>query len=440
MMAYNLAVAVASGGKALGTYTTMPGSVWYLALEDGERRAQQRLALQEAQMGPLPDAALDRLDFTLWEAPRLGAGLEEDIRDWITSTPDARLIIIDILEKVRQPRHRNGSVYAEDYAATSSLTRLAEAHNVAILILHHANKLNPVDFRDSASGSMSLIGGADNFWSLSRQPMSEEATLKVTGRDIPHEYDLALQFKDGYWTALGESRLVVMSAERQALVEVLHASDRPLTPKHLAAATGKNYTTTKMLLAKMLAATVVIQPTDGHYALSPTYLSSHQPEKERKKEESAVDPVDPVDCVDPVDPVDCVDPVDPVDCVDPVDPVDSHGKRFEKEEVSGHGEVDGVCLVATAAPEPVSGESTAENVTQPIVKIGQNGGTVYASTESTESTESMPLIRNGVAAPDCLPPPCAHPETRAESMADGSTLIRCLTCLYRQVRAPERRI
>ena len=178
-----------------------------------------------------------------------------------------------------------------------------------------------------------------------------------------------------------------MSAERQALVEVLHASDRPLTPKHLAAATGKNYTTTKMLLAKMLAATVVIQPTDGHYALSPTYLSSHQPEKERKKEESAVDPVDPIDCVDPVD------------------PVDSHGKRFEKEEVSGHGEVDGVCLGAAAAPEPVSGESTVENVTQPIVKIGQNGGTVYASTESTESTESMPLIRNGAAAPlDCFSP------------------------------------
>ena len=63
---------------------------------------------------------------------------------------------------------------------------------MAILILHHSNKSNPADFRDSASGAMSLIGGADNFWALSRQPMSEEATLKVTGRDLPREYDLAL--------------------------------------------------------------------------------------------------------------------------------------------------------------------------------------------------------------------------------------------------------
>ena len=71
-------------------------------------------------------------------------------------------------------RKVNGNTYAEDYAATSSLTRLAEEHNVAILILHHSNKSNPADFRDSASGAMSLIGGADNFWSLSRQPMSED--------------------------------------------------------------------------------------------------------------------------------------------------------------------------------------------------------------------------------------------------------------------------
>ena len=140
MLAYNLAVSVASGSLALGKYPTMAGSVWYLALEDGERRAQTRLGLQEAQMGPLPEAAQDRLTFTFREAPRLGAGLEEDVRQWIETTPDARLVIIDILELVRPPRQHNGNIYAEDYAATSSLTRLAEAHNVAILILHHSNK------------------------------------------------------------------------------------------------------------------------------------------------------------------------------------------------------------------------------------------------------------------------------------------------------------
>ena len=45
------------------------------------------------------------------------------------------------------------------------------------------------------------------------------------------------------------------------------------------------------------------------------------------------------------------------------------------------------------------------------------------------------------AAPDCLPPPCTHPETRTECMEDGSTLVRCLTCrrIVQVTTAPERR-
>ena len=42
---------------------------------------------------------------------------------------------------------------------------------------------------------------------------------------------------------------------------------------------------------------------------------------------------------------------------------------------------------------------------------------------------------------DCLPPPCAHPETRTETMDDGSTLARCLTpaCRYSRATSPEKR-
>jgi hypothetical protein len=413
MLAYNLTVAVASGGLALGTYPTMAGSVWYLALEDGKRRAQTRLALQEAQMGPLPEEAQDRLAFTLWEAPRLGAGLEEDIRAWIETTPDARLVVIDILEKVRPPRTVNGNTYAEDYAATSSLTRLAEEHNVAILILHHSNKSNPADFRDSASGAMSLVGGADNFWSLSRQPLSEDATLKVTGRDLPHEYDLAMQFKDGYWTALGETRLVVMSSERQVLVDVLQDSGRAMTPTQLARATGKNVNTIKILLRKMLDTGVVIQPTEGHYALSPSYLST------------------------------TINSINPINSVNPVNPINPETQPIDKREVKADraphppGEVPDISPgMGEGGFTRVYGGFTVENATQPIEKTELNGGTVYGFTGFTETT---PLSNSPLgSSPDCLPPPCAHPETRTERMEDGSTLVRCTACRYRQVTAPER--
>jgi hypothetical protein len=292
LMAYDLAVAVASGGKALGRYNVTQGSVWYLALEDGHRRAQSRVKLmQERSETSLPADAQDKLAFTLWDVPRLGEGLEDDILDWISTTPDARLLIVDILEKVRPLRKANGNHYAQDYEPTAALTQIAQERNIAILVIHHANKLNPEDFRDSASGCMSLIGGADNFWSLRRLPMSEEATLSIIGRDIEHEQELAMQFKDGDWTALGESRMVLLSKERQALVDALRDSGRPLTPTKIAQEVGKNVNTIKILLRKMRESGVVIQPTEGHYALSPTYLSQ------------TINPINPINPVNPVNPV-----------------------------------------------------------------------------------------------------------------------------------------
>ena len=266
LMAYNLALAVASGGKAFGRFAVQQGAVWYLALEDGERRAQARI---KAQMDKytIPAVALQRLELTLWEAPRLTQGLEEELTQWMTDTDTPRLVIIDILEKVRPPRRRNGSIYEDDYQATQSITRLAQDHNVAVLIIHHANKLNPNDFRDSASGSMSLIGGADNFWSLNRQALNSDATLRITGRDILEEQELALEFKEGYWSVLGKAAEVNQSKERKEILDLLQHRKRSMTPAQIAEELQKNRATIRRLLRNMVEAGVLLQPYEGHYDL-----------------------------------------------------------------------------------------------------------------------------------------------------------------------------
>jgi hypothetical protein len=270
LMAYNLAVAVASGGIALGKYPVEAGSVWYLALEDGERRAKKRLLAQEALLeGGLSAAAGERLTLTLWEAPRIGEGLEDDIREWITTTPDARLLIIDILEKVRPRRTRGGSVYEDDYQAIAPLTTLAQAHDVAILIVHHANKTKPEDFRSTASGAESLLGGADNFWCIRRLPLSADATMDVTGRDIEHPGQLALRFQDGYWTVLGDAGQIHMHQERLEIVETIRdADDQGMTAQEVATAMHKNYHTTHNLLKKLLAKQVVVKDATHRYTLT----------------------------------------------------------------------------------------------------------------------------------------------------------------------------
>lgn len=266
LMAYNLVLAVASGGKALGKFDVMQGKVWYLALEDGERRAKDRLMHQMAQYN-VPETALANIDMTLWEAPRLDEGLEQDLIEWIAQ-PDARLVVIDILEKVRPRRKNNGNVYEQDYNATQNITRIAQESNVAILILHHANKLNPADFRDSASGAMSLIGGVDNVWNLNRMALSPEATLRITGREIREEQDLAMRFQDGYWSVVGNALEVNQSTERKDIVGLLRFNPQGLTPQAIAQELDKSRSTVRSLLRKMAENGTVFQPINGRYALS----------------------------------------------------------------------------------------------------------------------------------------------------------------------------
>src|SRR5262249_39096829 len=75
LMVWNLCLAVATGGIALSQYDVAAGDVLYLALEDGERRAQKRLIaqMQSADIAEPPD----QLDLVFWSAPRIGAGFEE---------------------------------------------------------------------------------------------------------------------------------------------------------------------------------------------------------------------------------------------------------------------------------------------------------------------------------------------------------------------------
>ena len=114
---WNLLFAVTTGGVVFGKYPTTKGPALYLALEDGERRAKKRLMdqMRAFKMETPPED----LYIQCWEAPRVGHGLEEELHRWIDEHPGAKLIVIDILEKVRPPRTRNGSVYQDDYAAVA---------------------------------------------------------------------------------------------------------------------------------------------------------------------------------------------------------------------------------------------------------------------------------------------------------------------------------
>lgn len=290
LMVWNLCLAVATGGTALSQYDVTAGDVLYICLEDGERRAQKRLKdqMQHAGMEKPPE----RLDLTLWDAPRIGDGFETALTLWLDEHPAARLVVIDILEKVRPKRQRNGSVYADDDAAIAPLQRLAQERGIAMLIVHHSNKTRPDDCRDTASGSMGLIGACDTFWSLQRIAGEADAALRIIGRDVEGQ-ELALQCKDAFWSVLGNAEEYRMSQVCKAVMEVLRNAEKPSTPAELAKELDISRDTMKKRLLRMAERGEILNIGDGRYIprpLPPPILPTNDGERVM----SPVSPVSPV--------------------------------------------------------------------------------------------------------------------------------------------------
>ena len=245
IFALNVAVAVSSGGKALGTIDVELGAVLYLALEDGRRRIKARL--QKIAGGRIPD----KLSFAT-EWPRLDEGGLEAIDDWINDNPDARLIVVDTLKMLRpKPRRQEGTAYDSDYEAIAPLTKIA-SQRVCLLIVHHTRKMLAEDPLATVSGSYGLTGAADGVLVLRRDRGRADAALSVIGRDV-EEQELALKFDPGlcFWSVLGKAEELRRSRERQEVIDLLEKSEIALSPKDMAELLDKPHGTVKKLLWSM---------------------------------------------------------------------------------------------------------------------------------------------------------------------------------------------
>ena len=180
-------------GNSIWGLPTLQCDVLYLSLEDTQRRIKDRLY-------NLTDSAPDNLYFAVTSG-LIGGGLEEQITDFLTEHPATKLVIIDTLQKVRDSKGSAGKagMYGNDYDDISSIKRIADGFNIAILLVHHLRKLQDSDdpFND-VSGSTGIIGAADTNFILRRKRSGNAATLLVSGRDVEYQ-ELTLQFNDLVW-------------------------------------------------------------------------------------------------------------------------------------------------------------------------------------------------------------------------------------------------
>jgi hypothetical protein len=257
----NLGVSVALGGVALGRVPVEEGDVVYLALEDTPRRLQTRL-ISMLQGTEAPGRLLIA---TEW--PTLDEGGAEQLMTTLAARSDTRLVMVDVLARIRSRGDRGETLYERDYRTVAALKAVADAHSVALVVITHVRKAAAEDFLDTVSGTNGLAGAADTIAILRRARGKHDAELKITGRDV-EEAEHALTFDPaiGTWTLLtGAVTDYRLHDTRRAILEAVR--DRsPMTPKQIADATGIEYETAKKTALRMAKDGQLHADSAGRYA------------------------------------------------------------------------------------------------------------------------------------------------------------------------------
>ena len=246
-LALQIAIAIVTGTPVFdGHPACKQGSVLYLALEDNPRRMKSRLNIL-MHFRRLPQGKLRSMFVT----KRAHEGGIAALHRWIKRTPDARLIIIDVLSLFRRPRSHREEPYAADLEAMTELRALANDHDVAIIaIMHNRKSQADTDPFESVSGTMGQTAGAETVLVLQRDKRGGVA-LYGRGRDFEVDVEAAVKMNNGYWEILGPVSEVRHTDEQRAIIELLRENKEPMALKEIAAALGRKVGVLSVQLTRM---------------------------------------------------------------------------------------------------------------------------------------------------------------------------------------------
>lgn len=261
-LAIDWAIAVAYGGAAMGSVSCEQGDVLYIDLENGHRRIKGRIDTLFPGERNRPD--LSRLDWAN-EAPDLNKGFLQALDDWRLSVTDPRLIVIDVLQRIKPAGKAGQNSYESDYDIMAGLQRWATDYRIGVVCLHHTRKGGADDPLEALSGSNGLSACADTTLLLDRD--GNGITLYVRGRDV-REKESAMKFVGGMWIVTGEAAVVRRSSERGNILAVLEEAVEPVAPNVIADVTGMKGGNVRRLLHSMQKAGEVQKTGRGQYVRS----------------------------------------------------------------------------------------------------------------------------------------------------------------------------
>jgi hypothetical protein len=267
-LALCLAVAVTCGGQFLGRTASKAG-VLYLGLEDSPRRIKKRLLELNLTTAP------ENLNF-LFRLPRLDEMGAEALACWLTEHPEVKLVLLDVLNRIRGSRPKRADPYQHDATEIALLQAVAQEKGIALVVMTHDRKANAEDWLERVTGTLGVAGSADTVALLERDRRSTNGRLRIVGRDLDEEPDLSLEFRNGLWHHIGPGETLDLTLERRAILGVLPRDGDGLSPKQISLATelsGKRVPidTVKHALPALLKAGFARKIGTGKYTAHSTH-------------------------------------------------------------------------------------------------------------------------------------------------------------------------
>jgi hypothetical protein len=265
-MMLQIAADVAHGRAALRHFPVESATVLYFALEDTERRIQERLQ----QLDPNSEdnsEGLANLHFS-YQLPRLAEG-GMDVIEQAVREHGYKLIVIDTFGRVAATRRANDTFRA-DYDEVGMLQQLAQKLGISIVVIHHTRK--PVvqaradadDPMDRINGTTGITAAADQLLVIGR--VGEAQALHVISRDAPsYDWEVRREGESPMWAVAGKlSGQSAVGPQRRRVLDLLNQKG-PMNPKDIAAALKRKPGATRTLLYEMFSDGQVYRLNSGAY-------------------------------------------------------------------------------------------------------------------------------------------------------------------------------
>jgi hypothetical protein len=242
------------------------GNVLYLALEDSLRRIKSRL-LKICKDNIIPE----QLEFAT-DIPFMNQGGIAKLENWIQSKANPRLIIVDVLEKIRDHGgNKFKNAYEQDYEDLGRLKKLADKTNVSIVVVDHRNKSKPDDILDTITGSVGKQGAPDGLLILKKPRKEKVGTLYRTGKDYDEDDEMAIELdlEQGIgWSLIGNANEHQLTEQRKAIIELLETSNEPMSPKQIAEGLDVNAGYIRTTLRRLIEDKTIKQFGYGKYIVN----------------------------------------------------------------------------------------------------------------------------------------------------------------------------